>query len=191
MPGRSTARTFRLEASTVRLPEPLNSFFAIIFSATNLDRMRYGYRMDYDKGLSIVLEKNPHREVQGLACLALAQFLSDRLRMLRLVEDRPELAECYKIAYGKNYLPELQRLDRAKLASRIEALFERAADDYADVKFRAGTIGETAKSELYDIRYLSVGKLAPDIVGKDQDGKQFKLTDYRGKVVLLYFWSEF
>ena len=147
--------------------------------------------MDYDKGLSIVLEKNPHREVQGLACLALAQFLSDRLRMLRLVEDRPELAECYKIAYGKNYLPELQRLDRAKLASRIEALFERAADDYADVKFRAGTIGETAKSELYDIRYLSVGKLAPDIVGKDQDGKQFKLTDYRGKVVLLYFWSEF
>ncbi|MCH7725812.1 MAG: redoxin domain-containing protein [Planctomycetes bacterium] len=27
--------------------------------------------------------------------------------------------------------------------------------------------------------------------GKDQDGKQFKLSDYRGNVVLLYFWSEF
>ena len=69
--------------------------------------------------------------------------------------------------------------------------FERAAEDYGDVKIRLGTVGERAKSELYDIRHLSIGKVAPDIEGKDQDGKQFKLSDYRGKVVLLYFWSEF
>ena len=156
-----------------------------------IDRMRYGYRMDYDRGLSTILEKNPHRDVQGLACLALAQFLSDRLRMLRLVEDRAELAECYEIVFGKEYLPELQRLGQAKLASRIETLFERAANEYAEVKFRNGTVGETAKSELYDIRFLSVGNTAPEIAGQDQDGVQFKLTDYRGKVVLLYFWSEF
>ncbi|MDA1230598.1 MAG: redoxin domain-containing protein [Planctomycetota bacterium] len=156
-----------------------------------VDRMRYGYRMDYDKGLSTVLEKNPHREVQGLACLALAQFLHDRLRMIRLVDDRPELMECCGIVFGRNYLPELRRLDRDKLAARIEVLFERAATEYADVKFRAGTVGEVATTELYDIRHLSVGRVAPDIVGKDQDGESFMLTDYRGKVVLLYFWSEY
>lgn len=77
------------------------------------------------------------------------------------------------------------------LATRIESLFEQAAREFADVTFRSGTIGETAKSELYDIRHLGVGKVAPDIAGKDQDGKQFKLSDYRGNVVLLYFWSEF
>jgi peroxiredoxin len=27
--------------------------------------------------------------------------------------------------------------------------------------------------------------------GLDQDGRQFNLSDYRGKVVLLYFWSEY
>ena len=48
-----------------------------------------------------------------------------------------------------------------------------------------------AKCELYDIRHLGIGKVAPEISGKDQDGKSFKLTDYRGKVVLLYFWSEY
>lgn len=156
-----------------------------------IDRMRYGYRMEYEKCLSTVLEKNPHRDVQALACLALAQFLNDKLQMLRLVEDRPELAKCYEIVFGKDYLPELQRLGRTKLAARIETFFERAVDEYADVKFRSGTVGETAKSELYDIRHLAIGKVAPDIKGKDQDGTKFKLSDYHGKVVLLYFWSEF
>jgi hypothetical protein len=32
-------------------------------------------------------------------------------------------------------------------------------------------------------------KTAPEIVGTDQDGKEFKLSDYRGKVVMLDFWS--
>ena len=156
-----------------------------------INRMRYGYRLEYEKCLRTVLEKNPHRDVQALACLSLAQFLNDRLRMLQLAEDRPELTECYNIVFGKDYLPKLQRLGQAELAARLETLFERAADEFGDVKCRTGTVGETAKSELYDIRHLGIGKVAPDIEGKDQDGRQFKLSDYRGKVVLLYFWSEF
>ena len=51
------------------------------------------------------------------------------------------------------------------------------------------TVAERAKAELFEIRNLSVGKEAPDIEGEDQDGKRFKLSDYRGKVVLLDFWS--
>ena len=35
---------------------------------------------------------------------------------------------------------------------------------------------------------LAVGTAAPDIEGEDSDGKTFKLSDYRGKVVLLDFW---
>jgi peroxiredoxin len=36
---------------------------------------------------------------------------------------------------------------------------------------------------------VSVGQPAPEIEGKDQDGKPMKLSDYRGKVVLLDFWA--
>jgi len=44
---------------------------------------------------------------------------------------------------------------------------------------------------LFEIRHLVVGSAAQEIEGDDQDGKRFKLSDYRGKIVLLYFWSEY
>ena len=34
-----------------------------------------------------------------------------------------------------------------------------------------------------------VGQTAPEIEGPDLDNKDFKLSDYRGKVVLLDFWG--
>jgi len=37
---------------------------------------------------------------------------------------------------------------------------------------------------------LEVGNLAPEIIGEDIDGKKFKLSDYRGKVVMLDFWGD-
>ena len=35
-----------------------------------------------------------------------------------------------------------------------------------------------------------VGEMAPEIAGEDLDGKKFKLSDYRGKVVLIDFWGD-
>ena len=32
-------------------------------------------------------------------------------------------------------------------------------------------------------------QVAPDIEGEDMEGKKFKLSDYRGKVVMLDFWG--
>ena len=36
---------------------------------------------------------------------------------------------------------------------------------------------------------LQIGMTAPDIEGEDIDGVAFKLSDYRGKVVVLDFWG--
>lgn len=36
---------------------------------------------------------------------------------------------------------------------------------------------------------FAVGQTPPDIVGEDIDGKPMKLSDYRGKVVVLDFWG--
>ena len=37
---------------------------------------------------------------------------------------------------------------------------------------------------------LSIGDKAPDFTGKDQDGKQVALSDFKGKKVVLYFYPK-
>jgi hypothetical protein len=154
-------------------------------------RISFGFCQEYETFLRAVLERNPHREVQALACLGLAHFLSNRLQRLDLIREQPELAREFADLFGKEYLAVLQRQDRTKTAREAEALFEQAAEKYGDVKVPGGgTVGKQAKAELFEIRHLVVGKEAPDIEGEDQDGKRFKLSDYRGKVVLLDFWHQ-
>jgi hypothetical protein len=50
-------------------------------------------------------------------------------------------------------------------------------------------LAELARRELDDLKVRDIGKPAPDVAGPDLDGKEFKLSDYRGKVVLLDFWA--
>jgi hypothetical protein len=155
-------------------------------------RVQYGFRRECETFLRAVLDKNPHRDIQGLACLRLAQFLNARLQRLDLLDGRPEWAHRYDGLFGKEYLQALKRQDRAQASRDVESVFERAAAMYGDVKLPfGGTVGEKAQSELNEIRHLTIGKPAQDIEGQDQEGKRFKLSDYRGKVVLLYFWSEY
>jgi hypothetical protein len=154
-------------------------------------RVQYGFRQECETFLRTVLEKNPHRDVQGQACIGLALFLNGRLNRLDLLKDQPVVSRRYEGLYGKDYLDVLRTRDRAKAVAEVEAVFEQAAKNYGDVELLfGGSVGENAQTELFAIRHLAVGKEAPDIEGPDQDGVQFKLSDYRGKVVLLYFWQQ-
>jgi peroxiredoxin len=80
-----------------------------------------------------------------------------------------------------------------ELAAKAEAALEKLIEDYGDcprlVLEKAGTIGEFAKRELFELRYLRIGKVAPDIEGEDLDGEKLKLSDSRGKVTVLVFWA--
>ena len=131
-------------------------------------------RLAYDQDkesldfLRAVLEKNKNKDAQGMACLSLAMALKNQ-------------------ADG---MPDAQAKEREKVAKESEEFFERASEKYADVKlpFR-GTVGDQAKGNLFEMRYLKIGLVAPNIEGEDFDSKKFQLTDYRGKVVMLDFWG--
>ena len=156
------------------------------------DRMRYGIRPEFEIFLRAAREKNSTREVQGMATLASAQLWNNQVRMIDLTLDRPDLISRYDTLYGDGYFSKINGSGRSDLEKEIEKMLERATefDDVTNKPFTE-TVAEKAKAELFELRHLKVGKTAPDIAGKDQDGLSLKLSEFRGKVVLLYFWMEY
>ena len=72
-----------------------------------------------------------------------------------------------------------------------EADPQQAERYFADVeKYGTDKQKDSARGHLFQMKNLAVGKVAPEIEGEDVDGKKFKLSDYRGKVVLLSFWGD-
>lgn len=99
-------------------------------------------------------------------------------------------------AQGKSYVDRLKNADSQAMDAQAEKLLEEIVAKHADVELykdaRGGAnrnLGEMAKSQLFEIRNLSIGKPAPEIIGEDVDGKPMKLSDYKGKVVVLDFWG--
>jgi hypothetical protein len=122
--------------------------------------------------LKAVAEKNPDKAARGQAHLSFAL-------QAKMKADRAE--------YQKG-------ADADKLAEEAAKAFEALRKDYGDsprlIRENSGTIGELATQELFELRNLRIGKVAPDIDGEDLDGAKFKLSDYRGKVVVLDFWGD-
>ncbi len=77
----------------------------------------------------------------------------------------------------------------AQLCRRAEEQFECVARDYGTLAHGTTTLGEAARTQLHALRHLAVGRPAEDIVGNDLDGRPMKLSDFRGRVVLLDFWA--
>lgn len=71
-----------------------------------------------------------------------------------------------------------------------EKLLEQVVAEYGDVEVFDRRLGTMAAAELFELRHLAVGKIAPEIAGKDVDGVKFQLSDYRGKVVVIDFWGD-
>jgi peroxiredoxin len=70
--------------------------------------------------------------------------------------------------------------DPAVMEKRLAVISEEAKSNY---------FGKTALKLVEDAKFASVGTEAPDFVQADQDGKDVKLSSFRGKYVLVDFWA--
>ncbi|MHC5114269.1 MAG: peroxiredoxin family protein [Planctomycetota bacterium] len=84
----------------------------------------------------------------------------------------------------------LARFDPVEGRSRAIDLLEGVARTNSELPYpEGGTMSETARSRLFALQHLAVGATVPDIVGEDLARRPFKLSDHRGRVVLLTFWA--
>jgi hypothetical protein len=139
--------------------------------------------------LRAVLEKSPHRELRGIACYHLGIMLRRHAEAAKRWRE-PGRAKGWEAGLNAAVLKRLQSSDPDQLLQEAERLFQRTIAEYGDVRIPPrGTLADIAKATLFEMQHLVVGKTAPVIEGEDIDGKRFKLSDYRGKIVVLDFWG--
>jgi len=149
-----------------------------------------------------IVEKDPNAYTRGLACLWLGRYLKHHSERVRSVREDPESTRRWEARYleegaGKMTFIRFIERDPDALMKLAEAALERAlkefpsepATDERRTRAARAKLADDARAELDEIRNLAVGKPAPEITGTDLDGRPFKLSDYRGKVVLLTFWA--
>jgi hypothetical protein len=110
--------------------------------------------------LRSLIAKSQDKELLGQANLALGQHLAKR----------------YQQAYQK------KDAEASRFAKEAKTVLEQTGKDFAAVNTQV-------QEALFDLTKLAVGKTAMEIEAEDLDGKQFKLSDYRGKVVVIDFWG--
>ena len=160
------------------------------------------------------LAKNPSRKLRAIACFSLARFLDYKASFVRSNKlfdaaqaelETPRVA-LEKSGWGHDYLERLNGLDLSAVEREAARYYERVVREFGDLPLpqrlanppgdllpplpgRPATYGEAAQFSLHELRDLGIGRPAPEIDGIDTDGRPMKLSDYRGRVVAIYFCS--
>jgi hypothetical protein len=77
-----------------------------------------------------------------------------------------------------------------KAIERYDKILEKLIAKHPDLKYGNRDVTGYAAQKLFASQHLRIGKVAPEVEGEDADGNQFKLSDYRGKVVFFNFWGD-
>jgi peroxiredoxin len=115
--------------------------------------------------LKAVIEKNTHRDEKAAALYALGAI------------------------HFKNFDASADRVSAAASKSKALECFQQLYADYEDVTIQGFKLSDTVAKMFFEMTSLQVGCEAPEIEGKDADGVAFKLSDYRGKYVIVIFWG--
>jgi peroxiredoxin len=79
--------------------------------------------------------------------------------------------------------------DDGEIMRKRLTFLRKAIIQSSDVELNGVTVAKLAEDELYIIRFLSKGRVAPDLVGEDSAMRPLSLSANKGKVVILLFWN--
>jgi thiol-disulfide isomerase/thioredoxin len=140
--------------------------------------------------LRAAVERSPNLKVKSLSCFSLGRHQQELAWFARVL-NHPIRGKRIEEQLGPEKSHRLRSIKPEALEREAEALFERTIKEYADVRPMKDfpPLGEQAEAALFQMRNLEIGCTVPEIGGEDVDGKPMKLSDYRGKVVVITFWA--
>lgn len=89
---------------------------------------------------------------------------------------------------GRNHIRTFTRALQKTLLTPGQT--ERVAGYMDDLLERHPEATRMITRQQFLVEHLTPGKAAPEIVGKDLDGVEFELAEYRGNIVVLFFTGE-
>jgi thiol-disulfide isomerase/thioredoxin len=124
------------------------------------------------KFVKAVAEENPDKKTRARAYQALADARKSLAESVGRLKEDERFRQLYEQQRGKKAVEKLMALDADKLKKEAEEYGAIIKEKFADA-----------------VPDLSVGKAAPEVVMEDIGGKKAKLSDLKGKVVVLDIWA--
>ena len=152
-----------------------------------------------EKAADLVVDSfQDHKDLPAV-CLELAANAPDNPAIESLLKKLSEKATDRKVKGAALFAVAtilLSQSDGALDLKKSEALVSEAeknanavSKEYADLDGPGEKLGEAAKKILVQIKKFAVGRAAPEVVSRDLDGKEVKLSAQKGKVVVLDIWA--
>ena len=150
-----------------------------------------GFSPAYEQILRAVGASNPSREARGNAHFQLAELLDLRSDFRARMDATPEFADERERNMGKEIVAHLASIDRSRDRDEAVELLRRVQNQFADVPFRNTSLGILATELLMQLQqtYPELGKVAWEIKGRGLNDNTLALSEYRGKVVVVTFWT--
>jgi peroxiredoxin len=147
----------------------------------------------------LLKRKDLSRENMGFATAALAELLAQKFEMIETCKPcsgHDEWDAFYWAHRAPDWGKDLIPANAPQFKAESIRLFRDVLERYADVpvtisanKFEGlKNLGEKAATSLHAWDLVTIGSLAPNIVGRDLEGKLLELSRYRGRVVVVSFW---
>ena len=181
-------------------PDPTEAVAAV--SEIVLDNPREGASLD---GIKWLVGVSRGKGINAKIFRALEEHHLDNEKLVELTASlmymsSPEASAFLKTASEKSRLKDVRgialycrAMSIARDTDRADefiTLIETFTADHPDLELRGRNLAESVGGKLFAAKNLGIGKVAPEIIGKDVDGNEMKLSDYRGKVVVLDFWGD-
>jgi RNA polymerase sigma factor (sigma-70 family) len=141
--------------------------------------------------LADIAKRSPHAVIRGRAAYILGNAKAKDAEDVRMWRAAPEFFDHGEVQHPNEVTARLQKSDPDVLEREATRWYTLVKEGYPGVLLPesdpSANLGELADRGLFALQHLTLGKVAPDIAGEDLDVKPFKLSEYRGKVVVLIF----